>query len=320
MTSTVIDIGLGALILLNVLGGWQRGVWRSLVDLVSWIGSVICALRYYQPVAHWIAPRVGWPDVWDRPAAFLLTMIVSGAILGSLGHALLRMLPKGTHTRFTSRLVGVVPGLINGLISAAILATILLTIPLPAEIRGAVRGSELANRLAASTERLEAVLSPIFSDAIAQTVTSLTLRPESDERVALPFTISSAAPLPELEQPMLDLLNAERAKADLAPLVLDQRLSAVAREHSQNMLARGYFAHDTPEGRTPFDRLEAAGITYRAAGENLALAPTLSLAHTGLMNSPEHRANILRPEFRRVGLGIVDAGVRGLMVTQTFTD
>jgi uncharacterized protein YkwD len=84
------------------------------------------------------------------------------------------------------------------------------------------------------------------------------------------------------------------------------------------MFARGYFSHVTPEGRSPFDRMEAAGVSFRTAGENLALAPTLRIAHTGLMNSPGHRANILRPAFGRLGIGVMDGGPRGLMVTQNF--
>src|SRR6185503_18152883 len=76
----------------------------------------------------------------------------------------------------------------------------------------------------------------------------------------------------------------------------------------------GYFAHETPEGLSPFDRMRAANVRFLVAGENLALAPTLSLAHTGLMNSPGHRANILRPQFGRVGIGIMDGGMRGLRV------
>jgi uncharacterized protein YkwD len=59
-------------------------------------------------------------------------------------------------------------------------------------------------------------------------------------------------------------------------------------------------------------------VRFRTAGENLALAPSLQIAHTGLMNSPGHRANILRPQFGRVGIGILDGGRRGLMVTQNF--
>ena len=73
------------------------------------------------------------------------------------------------------------------------------------------------------------------------------------------------------------------------------------------MLVRGYFGHVTPEGIEPFVRIEKGGIDYDAAGENLALAPTVEIAHTGLMESPGHRANILRPEFGKVGIGALNA-------------
>src|SRR5688500_19561546 len=115
---------------------------------------------------------------------------------------------------------------------------------------------------------------------------------------------------------MLDLLNAERVANGLQPLAPDPELTEVARRHSADMFARGYFAHDTPEGLTPFDRMRQSNVSFLTAGENLALAPTLQVAHTGLMNSPVHRAIILRPHFGRLGIGIMAGGMRGLMVSQ----
>jgi uncharacterized protein YkwD len=117
---------------------------------------------------------------------------------------------------------------------------------------------------------------------------------------------------------MLDLINNERTSRGLKPLEADPELTEVARRHSADMFARGYFSHYTPEGEDPFDRMKDAGVKFRTAGENLALAPTLQIAHTGLMNSPGHRANILRPQFGRVGIGIMDGGRRGIMVSQEF--
>jgi uncharacterized protein YkwD len=84
------------------------------------------------------------------------------------------------------------------------------------------------------------------------------------------------------------------------------------------MFARGYFSHHTPDGKDPFDRMREGEVRFRTAGENLALAPTLQIAHNGLMDSPGHRANILRPQFGRLGIGILDGGRYGLMVTQKF--
>jgi uncharacterized protein YkwD len=101
-------------------------------------------------------------------------------------------------------------------------------------------------------------------------------------------------------------------------LQYDPQLTAVARNHSEDMLARGYFSHYTPEGKDPFDRMRAAGVKFSVAGENLALAQTLPIAHTGLMNSPGHRENILRANFGRLGIGIIDGGVHGLMISQEF--
>jgi uncharacterized protein YkwD len=84
------------------------------------------------------------------------------------------------------------------------------------------------------------------------------------------------------------------------------------------MLARGYFSHIDPAGRGPFDRLRTAKINYLAAGENLAFAPTVVVAHDGLMDSPGHRANILNPAYGRAGIGALRARPYGLMFTQVF--
>jgi len=125
---------------------------------------------------------------------------------------------------------------------------------------------------------------------------------------------------PGLESELLSLLNADRAAADLPPLALDTQLRTVARNHSQDMWVRDFFAHVNPDGLSPFQRIRAAGISYATAGENLAQAATVQAAHTALLDSPTHRDNILKPSFGRVGIGIVRAGAKGLLITQNFRD
>ncbi|MEK7065349.1 MAG: CAP domain-containing protein, partial [Patescibacteria group bacterium] len=78
--------------------------------------------------------------------------------------------------------------------------------------------------------------------------------------------------------------------------------------------------HVNPEGKDAGDRLGDGGVTYFVAGENLAYAPDVATAHEGLMNSEGHRKNILEPQFRKVGIGVIDGGVYGEMFTQNFTD
>ena len=117
---------------------------------------------------------------------------------------------------------------------------------------------------------------------------------------------------------MLELVNKERRSEGLKELRADEEMAVVARKHSADMFKRGYFSHISPEGKDPFQRFNKEKIRYYTAGENLALAQTLQIAHDGLMNSPGHRANILRDGFGRVGTGILDGGIYGLMITQNF--
>jgi len=319
MQANAIDLLLVVVIILSLLNGYRRGFVHGVLDLAGWLLSLIAGLRYYQPIANWLAAHVHlWSEVWDQPIAFILVGLCVSFLVHLVGYALLRRLPRGFQEWTLNRLFGLLPGLANGLIVAAILSALLMALPLSEGLSERTRDSVLADRLAVYAERLEAQLRPVFGGAIGRTFNLLTVHPDSNERVTLPFKVTSSWPRPDLEKRMLDLVNAERAKAGLRPLADDPELTEVARQHSADMFARGYFAHDTPEGLTPFDRMRNGHVQFLTAGENLALAPTLPVAHTGLMNSPGHRANILRPQFGRVGIGIMDGGIRGLMISQEF--
>jgi uncharacterized protein YkwD len=321
MTFNFIDIVLVVIVLLSAYNGWRRGFILGVLDLLGWASVLFAGLRFYQPLARWLGPRVDlWSEVWDRPIAFILIAVVVIAVVQFLGMALLQRVTKDTHEGSSNRVLGVLPGLANGLITAALVSALLLAIPLTESLRENARESAIANRLAVYAERLEAKLHPVFAEAVAETLNLLTVQPESHERVNLPYKIANSRPRPDLEAQMLVLVNRERVAAGLRPLAPDPELTELARRHSADMFARGYFAHDTPEGLDPFARMREAHVRYLTAGENLALAPTLQVAHNGLMNSPGHRANILHAQFGHLGIGIMDGGMRGLMVSQEFRD
>ena len=319
MAINPIDILLVIVIVLSVLNGYRRGFIHGVLDLAGWVLSLLVALRYYQPLATWIGPRVEmWSEVWDQPIAFVIMAVVVGVVVQLIGYAVLRRLPENIQEQRVNQIFGVVPGFVNGLIVAAIISALLLAVPLNEGLNERTRDSVIANRLAVYAEQLEAELRPVFAEAISRSLNLLTIHPDSNESVSLPFKVEHSRPRPDLEKRMLDLVNKERVAAGLNPLAPDPELTEVARQHSADMFARGYFAHDTPEGLSPFDRMRTANVRFITAGENLALAPTIPVAHTGLMNSPGHRANILRKEFGRVGIGVMDGGIRGLMVSQEF--
>ncbi len=116
-----------------------------------------------------------------------------------------------------------------------------------------------------------------------------------------------------LEQQLLSGMNAERAKAGLAPLAFESGLTHIARIRSRQMIDQGYFGHVDPYGYSMYVELLAYfGYGYAWAGENLAMnnfntGVAASGALSGLMNSPSHRANILTTKFSRVGVGVITA-------------
>ncbi len=119
---------------------------------------------------------------------------------------------------------------------------------------------------------------------------------------------------------MLDLVNRARGAAGGAPLAPNPALRALARQYGQEMFAHAYLSHRSLDGRDPWDRMAAAGIRFRYAGENLAYAADVQTANTLLINSPEHRRNILSTEYHRVGIGVLDGAGHGVIVVEEFTN
>lgn len=313
-----IDLIIIILLFSSVFTGWQQGFILGAADLVRWMGSLLAGLRYYPYLAAWLSHTVDWSPVWTPPLAFLIVTLLASCIIQYLGILVLKTLPPDIHCTKGNRVLGLLPGFINGLITAAILSVLVLAIPLPSDIGAEAQKSKIAARFASVTDRLESALTPVVEGASRQTLTRLTINPASRQMIRLPYTAAAARPRPDLETEMLQLLNQERQARGLAPLAADTALARVARMHAADMLRRGYFSHFTPEGLSPFDRIRKYNIGFLNAGENLALASTLTIAHEGLMNSPGHRANILQKKFGRVGIGVMEGGFHRLMITQNF--
>lgn len=120
------------------------------------------------------------------------------------------------------------------------------------------------------------------------------------------------------QQQVLELVNKERSKNGLSPLTLDYSLSNVATKKSQDMINKNYFDHTSPTYGSPFDMMNKFGISYRTAGENIAMGQTTpQQVMNSWMNSEGHRKNILNPNFTELGVGIASNG-SSLYWTQMF--
>lgn len=315
----LIDIILAIIILLAVIVGWNRGFILGSLDLLTWAGSLAAGYFFYPFTAKWLE-KIFTLGAWLLPVAFLLTTIVARLLIGLITRYIARSVPENANNNGLNKFLGIIPGAITGWLYAIILSALFLALPIKDSITAAARNSKFAGRLAMQSEWLNRNLAIVFNDAVRQTMNSLTVKQESGETVSLKYNYKKSVARPALEELMLAMVNKERTSRGLKPLKADPEMTLVARAHSTDMFVRGYFAHVNPDGKDPFARMKDANVSFMAAGENLALAQTVEIAHVNLMNSPGHRANILNPSFGRLGIGIMDGGFHGLMISQEFRD
>jgi uncharacterized protein YkwD/uncharacterized membrane protein required for colicin V production len=311
---------------LAILFSVRRGFVAVLLSLIGFVVSLVAAFTFYPLVSQLLSNLFGWEPVWTRPIAFLGLWILIESLFGLIEAVLHRRFGERLQSSQFNRYLGVIPGALQGLLTSAVILTMIALLPVAGGLRRDVLRSPIGGALVNATLTVERPLEGIFGPAARRALDFVTIKPPStdtggsNEAINLNYTVDDAEPAPQTEEDMLALINQERTSRGLNALVMDEPLRQVARKHADDMFRRGYFAHDTPDGVDPFERMERDGIRFGLAGENLALAPTLETAHEGLMNSPGHRANILKVGFNRVGIGVLDGGVYGKMFVQEFSD
>ena len=124
------------------------------------------------------------------------------------------------------------------------------------------------------------------------------------------------------ERQAFNLINAERAKYRLPALAWDGQLCRVARAHSENMGRRNFFDHEGPDGSDLLDRVSASGVVWRSLGENIAYnqgqVDPVRAAVEQWLQSPKHRANILRGNFTHTAIGVARTADGRVYLTQIF--
>jgi uncharacterized YkwD family protein len=121
------------------------------------------------------------------------------------------------------------------------------------------------------------------------------------------------------ENKVLELVNRERGKKGLQMLKGNSELTRVARKKCQDMINKNYFAHQSPTYGSPFQMMEAEGIRFSAAGENIAKGQrTAEEVMSAWMNSPGHRSNIMSPVYTELGVGMAKDKNGNIYWTQLF--
>lgn len=313
-----IDYLILTVLLFYAYEGYASGFIGALLDLVSFVSSFLIGLRFYGLIAEILVSNFSMVQGFADAIGFFIVVFIAQTVIGIIIRKFFKAGPKSL--RGFNKWFGILPGVLSGVILVTFILVFIITLPVSAPIKQAISASYVGNLLLSNTQGLEKELNRVFGGAISETINFLTVEPRSNEIVSLNFKTSNFSPDEVAERYMFSLINKERTSAGLKEVVFDDRLRIVGRSHCNDMFERGYFSHYTPEGFSPFDRMDDAGIIYNAAGENLALSPNTNIAMQGLMNSPGHKANILSTDFGRVGIGVIAGGIYGEMFCQEFAD
>ena len=316
-----IDAAILLLIAAAIWGGYRSGFIATTYGLATWIVSFAAAVLFQAQAAR-LVENFGVLPATARPIGFIVVLVLVEALFSIAGFFALSPVVRAVHRvrglETTDRITGIFPATARALFVMGIVLAAVVVSPVSSDVKATIESSRIARALIDQISALQPTLAKLsgqLGESVPLFVTKL--GEDQSESLDLPDDLQLSAD-PVAERQMFDLVNEERSAVGLRPLTWDDRLLPVARQHSEEMFRLKYFAHQSPVSGSPFDRLKAAGITYSRAGENLAYAQSVSVAHRGLMQSQGHRENILRPEFTRVAVGVMSAGPYGRMFTQLF--
>lgn len=317
----LIDYIIIGLLALALIRGYTRGAIVLILDILSFFFSIVGAFYLTSPLAPIIDRLVNVPDQLVRTVAFGVAFGIVQVILSIFNWLILRLTVKIEHS-LINRILGLIISLFYALVLIGVILITLESVPINKKYRAALEESRLSALIGQVVAPLRLPVDRALQTAIQEVSKVITVNPDpsSAERRLLHINPKRLEINQSAEQQLLAMVNQERQKQGANTLAIDQSLTEVARDHARDMWQRQYFSHVNPDGQDPFDRLKVANVQFITAGENLALAPTVGLAHEGLMNSAGHRANILEGAFGRVGLGVIDGAPFGEMVVQVFAD
>ncbi|OGM59062.1 hypothetical protein A3A75_05345 [Candidatus Woesebacteria bacterium RIFCSPLOWO2_01_FULL_39_10] len=315
-----VDLIIIAILLYFVSEAWRVGFWIILADFIGFLLSLVVALRVYKFPAELLRSNFSISHSLANAIGFLVTAAFTEAIVSFLLVRLIKKIPYKFWKKPWNNLAAIIPAAGQGIILLSFILTLAISLPIAPRLKKDVTQSTIGGYLVRQTSGFESRVNEIFGGLVEDSLTYFTIRPGSEESVPITVETQELTVDEEAEREMFKLVNEERKSRGISELTWRSDVVPVARDHAQDMWEREYFGHYSPEGEDAGNRMEKAGVEFMIVGENLALAPTLSTAHQGLMNSEGHRKNILDTEFKRVGIGVIDNGFYGKMFVQLFTD
>ncbi len=322
-----IDILILILTIYLIWQGYRTGLIAGLLNVLATIASFVLSTLVFSYIGDLLHKLFNLNENVAPVVGFLVSLVILefglNLILTFIYAKIARVYKKSNLVDKLDKYLGIIPSILVGLFLASLLMLLVLTLPvkpwLQSPIQNSWWGKNVVSKGISFVPTIEKALNKIPYKNLVYILTPDNPTSEESQELNIPENISLSVDT-QSEKEMFNLVNKERKDRGISELKESNALRDVGRAHCSDMFKRRYFSHYTPEGLSPFDRIQAAGIDYIAAGENLAYAPSVAIAHQGLMNSPGHRENILRKEFGTLGVGVIDGGLYGKMFCQEFTN
>lgn len=315
-----VDLLFVAVTLIFAIWGYFRGGLKEFYSLFSFFIAIYLALSFYKN----FLPQVGWittiPESYIKAGVFFSTWLVVEIIFFTIFYFGADKLPENWEKSRTNAVFGVFGGGIKSVLILSLILLSLLMLPLPKYVQKSISQSYFSKFGHDNSPWLVSFVDTNFSGLGSNVIKAVAVSPDQKKIIKLGFTEKNPIINIAEEKAMLVKINKTRAEMGVDKLVLDDKLSEVARSHGIEMFAGGFLSHLSADGSSPFDRLNKHQISYFFAGENLAIAPDLDSAFNALMESPGHKANIISGDYGKIGLAVLGAGSRGNIYVQEFTD
>ena len=315
-----VDLVIILVLIFFIHQGFVNGFWSILIDFVAFFGALLISLKTYSWGSSFFESNFSLNRSLANAIGYLAMAVLSEIIISFVLTKLISKLPPKILKNKATKVFGVILSFGQGIILVAFAITFAISLPINPTVKTDISNSKIGSFILNNTSGIEKNINTVFGGTINDSLTYLTIEPKSHESVPLDDQTQSLTVDQSSETKMFQLINKERGSRGVGTLTINPKLVKVAEDYAKLMWEDHYFGHYDPNGKDVGDRLQAAKINYELAGENLALAPTVDIAHSGLMNSPGHRANILEPKFKQVGVGVIDNGYYGKMFVQVFTN
>lgn len=310
------------LTLYELYQGWKAGFVHIGISFIAFALSLWGAIVFNAPVAHFLSEKFGIASTWSSILSYVSIALVGQTILTQALGMMISKLPASIEKSVINEVLGAIVSAINALTTVAFVMLILLALPMKGTVQTDIKSSVIGKNMLAFIDSYGGPIKTTAEELKQTAAKFLTVSPGSTSSMPLDVTVKEEDLIvdDQKERELLVLVNQERKNVGVKPLTVDVKIVTVARNYSKDMFLRKYFSHISPDGKDLGNRLIAGEVKYSLAGENIAYAPDVSTAHKGLMNSPEHKKNLLDPEFQHIGIGIISTTKYGIMVTQDFTN